>query len=143
MSVSNIMYNVLFLNVEERYVDRFFQYSTKSNLKDDQGYSHMMRPLLKGSLQHLPDLNQPCTERKLNFSNIIYNVFEILKSVILPNILIVSAFWYQLTCFKLYTFFMKHRAILTLKIPEDANIFSNYICNKRFGFFLLKFIVQI
>lgn len=48
----------------------------------------MMTPLLKSSLLHLSDLNQPCTESKLNLSNIIYNVFEILKSVILPNILI-------------------------------------------------------
>lgn len=65
----------------------------------------MMTPLLKSSLLHLSDLNQPCTESKLNLSNIIYNVFEILKSVILPNILIFSAFCYQLTCFKLYTFY--------------------------------------
>lgn len=70
----------------------FLKYSTKSNLKDDQGYSNMMRPLLKASLQHLSDINQPCTERNLNRSNIIYNVFEILKSVILPNIIFFSAF---------------------------------------------------
>lgn len=49
----------------------------------------MIRPLLKAPLQYFSVLNQPCAERHFNRPKI-FNVFEILKSVILPNILIFS-----------------------------------------------------
>lgn len=78
-----------------------------------------MRLVLKAFFQYLSSLNQPCTGKK--FKSLKYHLFEILKSVILPNILIFLCILLSTYMLKALHFFMKHITILKLKILSDAN----------------------